>query len=242
MRLVDAHFHLDLHKDPVAIVAKCESDRIYTIAVTNAPSVYPHTQALVADCKYVRAALGLHPELVATHAHELPDLLRLLPQARFVGEIGLDYVTADTAVRAAQRRVFEAALAGCASAGGKILTIHSRRSAADVVACIGSSFPGKLILHWFSGSVRDLRLALAAGCYFSVNPAMLKSDRGLKLVQEIPRNRVLTETDGPFVDIDGRKAVPGDAIHAVAGLAALWNVELEEAGEQILATLRDVVT
>lgn len=241
MKLVDTHFHLDLQKNPLAVVSDCEAHAIYTIAVTNAPSVFSHTQKIVSGTKYMRAALGLHPELVATHGRELPEMLRMMNQTRYVGEVGLDYVTTDADLRTEQRRVFEATLARCAELGGRVITVHSRRAASDVLACIGTSFPGTVILHWFSGAIRDLRAALNAGCYFSVNPAMLRSERGRSLISQMPRTRVLTETDGPFVEVEGRRAIPADAIHAVRGLAELWNVEAMEAAIQVLANFKGAV-
>lgn len=242
MTLVDAHFHLDLSKDSDAILSACEARRVYTIAVTNAPSVFAHTQRLAAPTKYVRAAVGLHPELVATHAHELPDLLRLVEQTRYVGEVGLDYVTADAELRRKQRQVFEAVLDRCAHFGDRVLTVHSRRSAADVIACIGPTFPGTVILHWFSGSKRDLRAGLDAGCYFSVNPAMVRSERGRALLSDIPRDRMLTETDGPFVVVSGRPALPTDVEQVVEALAKLWAVEPNDAAATILANFRRAIS
>lgn len=242
MKLVDAHFHLDLQKDPPAVVADCEDRAIYTIAVTNAPSVFAHTQRLAAGTKYVRAALGLHPELVATHGHELPEMLRLMDQTRYVGEVGLDYVTTDNSLRAAQRSAFEIILSRCAEVGGRIITVHSRRAAHDVVAVVGASFPGTVILHWFSGAARDLKAAVAAGFYFSINPAMLRSERGRSLVREIPRTRVLTETDGPFVEIEGYRAMPADAVHAIGGLAELWRIDAAEAAAQVFENFTDAIT
>ena len=73
------------------------------------------------------AAIGLHPELVVSHAHELPDLLRMIDQTRYVGEVGLDYVTPDVTLRRKQRRVFEAILKRSAELGDRVLTVHSRR-------------------------------------------------------------------------------------------------------------------
>lgn len=241
MKLVDAHFHLDLYEETATILAECEARGIYTIAVTNAPSVFAHTQRLAAQTKYVRAALGLHPELVTSHSHELPDLLRLMEQTRYIGEVGLDYVTSDTAVKRKQREVFEAILLRAADFGDKILTVHSRRAAKDVVACVGNAFPGTVILHWFSSSRRELHAALEAGCYFSVNSAMIKSERGSALIREIPRNRLLTETDGPFINVDGRRALPPDVRHAIDGIAKLWNVDPAEVASTVLSNFRKVV-
>src|SRR3546814_5125598 len=56
-----------------------------------------------------------------------------------------------------------------------------------------------VVLHWFTGSKADVRRAVDRGCYFSVNEGMLASATGLRVMREIPIDRVLTETDGPFL-------------------------------------------
>jgi TatD DNase family protein len=107
-----------------------------------------------------------------------------------------------------------------------------------VIACIGGGFPGAVILHWFSGSKGELRAGLDAGCYFSVNPAMLKSERSRALIVDVPRHRLLTESDGPFVEVEGRRAIPSDVRIAVEGIARLWKVEPPEVAETILKNFR----
>ncbi|MFO0590455.1 MAG: Qat anti-phage system TatD family nuclease QatD [Polyangiaceae bacterium] len=233
MELVDAHCHIDLFPDPARLVAEAETARVHTIAVTNAPLVYPHTAALTRGKVYVRAALGLHPELVGSHGHEVSKIPDLLTETRFVGEVGLDYTTSDIALRAAQRRVFGRILEYCARSPEKILTVHSRRAAADVVAAIGDKFPCQVILHWFTGTVRELERAIAAGVYFSVNSAMLTSRSGSALIRAMPRQRVLTESDGPFVKNEGVGASPLSIRVTVGALAKLWQVSPNEAAATV---------
>jgi TatD DNase family protein len=228
-RQVDAHCHVDLYPSPAEIVARAEAEGIRTIAVTNAPSVFAHTKALAAGHIYVRAAVGLHPELIDMKGHELPQMLELLSETRYVGEVGLDFVTTDADNQRRQRGALEAILAGCAAAGDKVLTIHSRRAAAEVIAMIGMAFPGTIILHWFSGSLRDLERAVSAGMFFSVNPAMTRSANGRKLIAAMPGDRVFTETDGPFVHVDGRPAAPPDVARVLPILAAIWKSSEAEA-------------
>ena len=72
MSLFDTHCHVDLYPDPVGLVREAERRGIYTIAVTNTPSVFPATAAIVKGCRYVRPALGLHPQLAAERRGELP--------------------------------------------------------------------------------------------------------------------------------------------------------------------------
>jgi TatD DNase family protein len=241
MRLVDTHCHVDLFPDPAALVTEIERSQVYTIAVTNAPSVFRWTAELARGSRYVRAAIGLHPELAAERAGELPLFWEALEQTRFVGEIGLDYAVASGEARRTQRSVFEQIVARCDALGDRILTLHSRRAADDTVELLGPRFRGVAILHWYSGSTKTLDRALGNGCFFSVNPAMARSDRSLTLMARVPRERVLLESDGPFVETDGRPATPADLGTVAFSLARLWGVTTEAARRQLHDNARTVL-
>jgi TatD DNase family protein len=218
---VDAHCHIDLYKDPQQVIDQAEDEHIYTIAVTNAPSVFAHTAALVVQSKYVRPALGLHPELVHSHEHEIETFRAHLSQTRYVGEIGLDYSTPDQEIRSAQRHVLSTIAKWVDESGDKVLTVHSRRATRDVISIL-NGINAKVILHWFSGTKKELDRAADSGFFFSVNNAMLHSEVGRSLVLQMPRERVLTETDGPFVQDGAGPATPLTVKATVRGLAELW--------------------
>jgi TatD DNase family protein len=202
---LDTHFHLDLWPQAL-IVDTIEKHCIYTIAVTNTPSVFHYTQKITAKSKYIRAALGLHPQLATERQSELALFSELLSTTRYIGEIGLDdRSSSDFGI---QKKVFKAIVNSCADAGDKILTVHSRRADKEVIDIIGQKFPGKVILHWFSGSTSVLTQAIEAGCYFSINYAMVNSASGKKLIQSIPMDRLLTESDGPFIEASGKPCNP----------------------------------
>lgn len=236
-RLFDTHCHIDLFPNPSDIVAEAARLRIGTIAVTNAPFLFEHTQQLCRKSEYVVPALGLHPELVHSHGQQIEQFRELLPLTRFVGEVGLDYVTKDQANRQRQREVFETILRWCSDAGDKILTVHSRRSSADVIAAIGANFCGVVILHWFSGSLRELHTGIDNGYLFSVNPAMTRSEQGLRLIRDIPKDRLLTETDGPFVAVERAQATPSATEAVCSAVAEIWNCS----GEEVQDTVRQNV-
>lgn len=208
MKLVDTHCHIDLYSNYQEIIQVVEEKQIYTIAVTNAPSVFRQSSSLTKNSKYIRTAMGFHPELVAQRAQEINLFLQMISETRYIGEIGLDYVTKDENNRSVQREVFQKILSQCAEQKHKILTIHSRRAANDVIDMIGENFPCPVILHWFSGSKTALEKGLRFGFYFSVNSAMLQSASGLNIVRSIPNDRLLTESDGPFISISGKPASP----------------------------------
>lgn len=232
--LVDAHCHIDLFPSPADLVTKIDRAKVHTIAVTNAPFVFQNTLNLSKLSEYVHPALGLHPELVHSHGDQLEQLVSLLPHTRFIGEVGLDFVTQDRSLRQRQADVFNRILAECRLSQDKVITVHSRRAAREVIAAVGPEYPGTIILHWYSGSLSDLRKAVSYGLWFSVNVAMTKSKNGMAIIAELPRDRVLTETDGPFVKHGGVPQQPIDVKAILPTLANVWKVDEAEARSIVL--------
>ncbi len=196
--LFDTHFHLDLQKDRAAAIRQIEEQRIYTIAVTNLPDLYRKEKTEVAS-KYIRYALGFHPELVHQFPSQIPLMWELLPEARYIGEVGLDFV--DASFRKEQEAFFSELVERCRYDRSKIITIHSRKAVKQVLDIVGTNFRFKAILHWFSGSKDELIKAIEAGFYISVNSAMVKSIKFQNLLSFIPSERLLLETDSPFTNL-----------------------------------------
>jgi len=237
---VDFHCHLDLYPNHEVAIARAETARIYTLSVTTTPKAWLRNHELTHDTRYVRAALGLHPQLVAERAGELQLWERHLPETRYVGEVGLDagprfYKSLDS-----QKHVFRTVLERCAEAGGKILSVHSVRSVPAVLDMIERYLPrgrGVVVLHWFTGSKSEAKRAAALGCYFSVNAEMTRSDRGRALVADLPMDRILTETDGPFTQIDGHPAEPTDIRVTTDVIARVRNVPSNEIARTVQTNL-----
>lgn len=240
-RGVDFHCHLDLFPDYEAAIARAEAARIYTLTVTTTPKAWAHNHELTRGTRYVRAALGLHPQLVAERAGELPLWEQQLSQARYVGEVGLDAGPRFYKSLEVQKQVFRTVLERCAEAGGKILTIHSVRSVPLVLDMIEQYLPrgrGAVVLHWFTGTRSDARRAVELGCYFSVNAQMTRSDRGRAIVTGLPMDRVLTETDGPFTHIDGRPNEPSDVLAATAAIATARGLSIDGVARDVRTNLQ----
>jgi len=97
------------------------------------------------------------------------------------------------------------------------------------------------VLHWYSDTLTALRRATQQGCFFSVNPAMVRSKHGQEIIAATPRERVLTETDGPYVKVDGRPAEPGDVRLVLEFLAKEWGTSLEAATAQVFENYKSMV-
>ena len=236
--MIDFHCHLDLYPNPHAVVEECDQRKLYALSVTTTPSAWGGTSALAARSPRIRTALGLHPQLAHERKHELPLFDQYLSQTRYVGEVGLDGSPELKPHWSAQMAVFEHILEACSSAGGRILSIHSRRAATAVLDCL-ERFPraGIFVLHWFSGTQRELGRAVELGCWFSVGPAMLAGERGRALASKMPQDRILTETDGPFARANNLPLHPWDVGSAVERLGNLWSLIPEKAAAILKSNL-----
>ncbi|HGY9639945.1 MULTISPECIES: Qat anti-phage system TatD family nuclease QatD [Pseudomonas] len=242
---VDFHCHLDLYPDHERLIVECDQAEVATLAVTTTPKAWRRNREIAASSRHVRVALGLHPQLVAERESELPLLERLLEETRYVGEVGLDAGPQFYRSFEAQERVFRRVLEACSEQGGKILTVHSVRCVGKVLTHIEKLLPsdrGKVVLHWFTGSPSEARRAVELGCYFSINSQMLASAKHRSLVALLPSNRILTETDGPFVQSEGRPTRPAiDIPKTVRTLALIRGQSSEQTAIQIISNLRDLI-
>ncbi len=242
--LVDFHCHLDLYPDHAVAVRNADAAGVFTLAVTTTPRAWPRNHELAQCTKHVRAALGLHPQLVAERENEIELWDRYLSETRYVGEVGLDAGPRFFKSLDAQKRVFQHVLQRCAEAGGKIITTHSIRSAKAVLDLVEAHLPperGKIVLHWFTGTLSEAKRALELGCYFSINAGMLDKERHVAMVQTIPLDRILTETDGPFTRTGKRPSQPVDVAIVVEALSRLRGIQAAEMADVIRGNLRTLL-
>lgn len=233
---VDAHVHIDRFPRPPEILAAAEAAHVVCIAVTESPRDYELLSLRAGRRAGLRVALGAHPMRAA---HLTGDQLRrfsaLLADVDYVGEVGLDGSRDGRPTLATQRRVFEHVL-GSAGIAERILSVHSRGAEAETIAALADAGV-TAALHWYSGALKHVDHALDAGLYFSVNAAMLRSQKGSRLIHGLPRDRVLTETDGPYVAVGARPAGPADVPGLVRDLAGAWSCDREEVRERIWANM-----
>jgi TatD DNase family protein len=242
---VDFHCHLDLYPDFEALVAECEAQRIFTLGVTTTPAAWPRNHALTSSTRFVRSALGLHPQLVASRANEVDLWDQYLSQSRYVGEVGLDFGPQFFRSAKTQKEVFEHVLRRCAQVGNKVLTVHSVRSASSVLDMIESHLANtdnRVVMHWFTGTAREAARAVHLGCYFSINAPMVAKPQRRVVVASLPLDRVLTETDGPFTKAGLTPARPTDVATAVDTLGEIFKMDRGAMAYTIRQNLRDLVS
>lgn len=233
--MIDLHSHLDLYPNALDILARVNKENHFTLAVTTSPRAWLTTSQVFKGYENIRVALGLHPEVADQKFGELDLLVSSIHKADFIGEVGIDASSRYLKTFEKQELIFDSTIRECEKAGGRIISIHSRGAASKVLSII-KKYPscGTPILHWFSGSITELKEAIEMRCYFSVNSLMLKSKKGIDLASRIPSELMLPESDGPFATLNGKPIMPWEAMDVCFVLSDIWSVPLQEAKVKVM--------
>jgi TatD DNase family protein len=223
--VTDSHAHLDACDEPGDALAERARRAGVTRIVTIGTGIESSRAALALaeDNEGVFAALGIDPHQAASREagriEELRDLLGH-PKAVAVGETGLDNARR-FATPAEQRRLFHAQLA-LADELGLPVVVHTRDADADTAAAL-AGFPGIVVMHCFS-SPGLLPAVLERGYFvsFAGNVTYPKAQALRAAATAVPENRILVETDTPYLSpqpVRGRRNEPAHLVHTIAGLA-----------------------
>jgi len=241
--LIDLHTHLDLYPDPMKVAEEVNRRNEFTLVMTTSPRAWQATSKHFSQFDNIAVALGLHPEIATEKAGELALLISNIPSVRFIGEIGLDGSQKHTSSITLQKQIFENILKVCAEVGDRILSIHSRAAVSEVISLL-SAYPtvGKPVLHWFSGSQKELRQAIDLGCWFSVGPSMVNYNSGKTLVANMPRDKIVPESDGPFACINKKPIMPWEATNITSELSEIWNTPIFEVERILINNYKSILS
>jgi TatD DNase family protein len=221
---VDTHCHLDAYDEPARYAAEAARASVHIIAVTNLPSRYERLRLRLPFVPNVRVALGAHPlESMRMNETEWRVFEANVSDADHIGEIGLDFSSGTD--RVVQERVLSRVLS-MLRGGPHFLTLHCRRAIRHVLKHLAEAGVSGATLHWFTGSLAELDAALDDGHFFSINTAMMRSQKGKAMLRVLPLDRVLAETDGPYARHHGKPASPIDVRSVYEAIARIWGADL----------------
>ena len=238
--MIDTHAHLDACADPGAALEAARAAGVTrVIAIGTGIESSRATVALAVEHDGVFAAVGVDPHRAAgDDAARVAELRPLLGHERAVavGEVGLDYFRR-FASPAEQRSLFDAQL-GLATEVGLPVVIHSREADADTAAAL-AAFRGTVVLHCFS-SPGLLATALERDYYvsFAGNVTYPKARELRDAATRVPRDRILAETDTPYLapqPLRGRRNEPANVVHTLAALAEARGEDADELEQSIEA-------
>jgi TatD DNase family protein len=230
--VTDSHAHLDACEEPARSLVERASSAGVTRIVTIGTGIESSraSLAIAEEHEGVYAALGVDPHQAAKpDAHRLDELRELLahPKAVAVGETGLDNARR-FATPAEQRRLFDAQLA-LADELRLPVVVHTRDADEDTAALAG--FGGTVIMHCFSAPGLLARV-LERRYYvsFAGNATYPNAPELRDAATEVPADRILVETDTPYLapqPVRGRRNEPAHVVHTIAALAAARGEDVE---------------
>lgn len=252
--LIDTHFHLDFKKfdkDRSEVVARAlEAGVTQMITIGISLETCQRAVELAEAYESVWAAVGIHPNDSQEWGTEAEKALRTWakhPKVVAIGEIGLDYYWKQVP-REVQQRAFDEQLALAADVGLPVI-IHDREAHEDIMITLrrwistltNKTSPG--VLHFFSGDLAMAQEAIELGFYLGTDgPVTFKNARALqKVVAKIPLERLLIETDAPFLAPHphrGRRNEPAYVRYVAEQVANLHGTTLEYVAAQTTANAR----
>ena len=234
--LVDSHCHLDY--DPMAgdvggTIGRARSAGVGTLLTIGTKlRDFPRVRALAETNDNVFCSVGVHPHEAQNEAADAAALLDLArhPKVVGIGETGLDYFY-DKSPRDKQQENFRAHIRA-ASQSGLPLIVHTRDAEADTAEMLGaakSAGPLRGVLHCFTSSRALADKAVELGFYISISGIVtFKNAEDLRqTVRSIPLDRLLVETDSPFlapIPMRGKSCEPAYVVHTAAKVAELKGV------------------
>jgi TatD DNase family protein len=239
--LIDSHCHLDfpeLRDQLDSVLARAREAGVgLMLTISTRVRRFPEVLDIVEAHDNVFCSIGTHPHHAAEELDvTLDEVLTLTghPKVVAIGEAGLDYHY-DNSPRDDQERGFRTHIA-VARETGLPLVIHARDADEDIAGILEEetkrgAFP--FVLHCFTGGPELARRGLALGGYVSFSGVVTfkSSDALRKIAADVPLDRLLVETDAPYLapePLRGRTNEPANVVHTAARLAALRGLRQEE--------------
>ncbi len=216
--IIDTHCHLNFDRfdeDRDAILARAQDNAVRVIVIPAIDEITSKEAISLAETHAgVFACVGYHPNYVIQFTNETRAEIRSLSahsKVVAIGEIGLDYYW-DSVPRDQQKRAFEAQLE-LATEVNLPVVIHCREAFPDTLEILAdwtkrTNYPDRPgVLHSFAGSLEDAKRALDIGFYLGITgPVTFPKADGLRTVaRTIPLDRLLIETDAPFLTPQQRR-------------------------------------
>jgi len=242
-RLVDSHAHLELEplvNDPAGVMRRATAAGVIAVITVGIDLVDARAALEIAETfDNVFLAVGFHPhnakDVTGESIHEM-ERIAGHPKVVAYGEIGLDFFR-NLSPHSIQRSAFHEQL-HLAKALAKPVVIHLRdayEEGLDMIEKV-APFPAGGVVHCFSGNEKDAARVLDLGFHLSIPGTVTyrKNDKLRSIVKAIPSDRILLETDCPFLSpepLRGKTNEPAHIVHTAREVARIRAVSLEEIAE-----------
>lgn len=235
-KLTDTHCHIQHEKfkdDLGETISKTEQKMAFTV-VSGANKEWNRKAIDISkNSKNIYATIGLHPidaEKMSEKEfnEELDFIEKNANNIVAIGEIGLDFHwEKDEKLRVLQKERFVQFL----NLSKKInlpVVIHSWDAEKEVLDILEKEKMKKVVMHCFSGNLELMEKALELGYYISISTIILRSKSTRKLARDCPLDKMLLETDAPYLWLDGERNVPWNTEYAAEKIAKIRKITKDE--------------
>ncbi|MBO3445646.1 TatD family hydrolase [Clostridium sp. CCUG 7971] len=225
---IDSHTHLDFFEDNIEIaIDEINKNKIITLANSMDIESYIKNKEYSKQSEYIKPCFGVHPWNASQFNGDFKDLIPYIEESELIGEIGLDYVwIEDTSTYEKQREVFTFILEESVKRN-KIVNLHTKGAEIEIYNSLKRYNYRKAIIHWYSGDMDTLDKFISLGCYFTISVDIGYSDIAYKVLDKIPLNKLLVETDGPTALkwVNGEYGYPSIIKEVVKKIANYKNID-----------------
>jgi len=230
--IVDVHCHLDFddfNKDLDEVIERARKAGVVKI-ITSGTSKKSNEEILKIRDKYdiVEVSMGFYPTEV--NLKNIDDEISFVREHKkdifAIGECGLDYKEATN--KEEQQRCFKKIIK-LSEEINKPLIIHSRKAEADVLDLLEKSSNKKIILHCFSANMKLVQRAIDLGYFFSIPTVITRLEHFKEVVKRVPLNKILTETDAPFLSsVKGGRNESAFIVETIKEIARIKDLDKKE--------------
>ena len=228
---IDSHSHLDFFETNIdKAIEDINNNKILTLALSMDIESYSKNKEYSKKSNYIKPCFGIHPWKANEYKGSLQELIPYIEESEIIGEIGLDYIwVEDSNTYEKQREIFQFILDESIKRN-KVVNLHTKGAEEEIYNLLKKYNYNKVIIHWYSGDLETLDKLIELGCYFTISIDIGYSDLTYRVLNKIPLNKLLVETDGPTALewVNGEYGYPNMIKTVVNKISSYKNMEASE--------------
>lgn len=228
---IDSHTHLDFFEDNIdAAIKEINNNKILTIANGMDIESYLKNKEYSKESEYIKPSFGIHPWKAAEYKGNLEALIPYIDESEIIGEIGLDFLwVEDKSTFDKQREIYNFILKESIKRN-KVVSLHTKDAEEEIYKSLKKYNYNKAIIHWYSGDIETLDKFIELGCYFTISVDIGYSERTKEVLDRVPIDKLLLETDGPTALewVNGDYGYPSEIIKVYEKVAEIKGYKIED--------------
>jgi TatD DNase family protein len=233
--MIDVHCHLeqkDYEKDRIEVIEKCKRELKAVITCCCHPDDFDLTMEMVKKHKnFVFATVSIHPEYIKEIEYlNVDDFLKRIEENKEkvvgIGETGLDFIIEEPEWREKQKELFIKFI-DLAKNLNLPLVIHARKAFANTIEILEKFGAKRVLMHFFTAK-ELLPKIIKNNWSISVNTTLLNSKKIKKIVRDLPIEKIMTETDSPWLGLERKRNDPTSIKFVVEKIAEIKKIDFKE--------------